>query len=112
MVEIPCEGPSAAEFVANPDALKELERFDQVMMALKSVAPLSHAVAHLPQQPSSIFKSAAMLELSAVRPVSSSFSAVIVGFAGVLSGAVVVFLFLRSRSALPSARVALISDDA
>jgi len=112
MNEPPCEGPSAADFVANPEALKVLEGFDQVMMALKSTVPLSHAVAHLPQQPSSIFKSAAMMELSAVRPLSSSFSVVIVGFAGVLSGAVVVFLSLRSRSALPSGRVALISDDA
>merc|ERR1719203_2441426 len=61
MAESPCDGPSAAELVKNPDALKVLEGFDQVMMALKSTAPLSHAVAHLPQQPSSIFKSAAQL---------------------------------------------------
>jgi len=117
-----CAATSVGELLANPNAMKALERFDQVMTSLKGITTLQEVLAHFPEQPSLIFKSVGIMEASSAKPsaniaaqtMASSPVVAIAGVVGTLSGAAVVgvALAMSKRVVRDSGRVALISDSA
>jgi hypothetical protein len=59
---------SAAKLLANPEASQILVAFDDLIARMRSSSPMDEALKSFPLRPSTLFKDAAAMELSAIKP--------------------------------------------
>lgn len=64
----PSASTSAAKFMANPEASQILNVFDDLIARMRSSSSMDEALKSFPLRPSKLFKDAAAMELSAIKP--------------------------------------------